>query len=961
RRQQQPRQYLLASGPGNANIRRSVQAGRVSWQVGCGSIDARHLKALERLERLAITGELTPEPVLLWYVADLIVDVDASTSAVDGGVGGGYTGRGSPRLRRNANLYSGRSFLSDSAAVPSSVSESSGFASPPMPTRPPPQPPVPTRRIELPTVRSTPTTTPTTPAPTTTTERGIQQLVQLSAQPYSFPVGVLTRIVLMPNARQDSLLAELTTSVTGCGHANALGVFGRYIPEEMVLEGHPTAKDIGSQHKCSLHVRDSGGKQAYIGFTIRVPEPKPPQRLLSIEADKKLFRLILGLRYNRLIDPADYFAHALAHDIRICVSPIRNRCVGFSPQSPLQFNATTSRVYGLAWRKQQLTALPTPVYLLATSKYNKTAVLTVGYKVTESRTEDYAHQNKVNHEYRLHVESQLDYLRKLETETAPLYSIIEKIGKFLSTKTKNVVGIIISSSRLLPETGIHLKWLNRTDSRSRSMVLVFGCIINYGINYCPRLSIIEEAKKMFRYCKDSKADGQPWPDFAAALAPHLTPIQLIDMPLGTCTSSKYEFPMRYYLASPAACPDTGQNRVTTPDPMLPPQPIWPPTFAPSSSRSGLRVNYVTTKEHGVYCLLPFSTSAGSGFSRPIKRLGCVNDSYGNNLRVLPLQLCTHASDDGEVCSNANKFIAWNATIRGFEGIPFDADVGPKQFVVLVRSTVSPNAPPVRFNLSVVVEQPQWGPFRFHRVRIRIAVDRYRVADLNRQYRFFRQLNDLVSAALSGNKVYMRLPPDDLQHQLKVPGSVVNFTVDWTVVGYDSDGAVIDGFGKYRIFCPVDQLVILRRVASEKLAGMLISNAIGMHTLEFLLEGNCSSYNYGDLFRLYDNYMQSHHPINTIVPDYPAYPGGGGSDNAIVNKNAAGGSNDVETASIGDSNVLLITVAPACGLVLLALLVALLVACCLYKRKPANSRGGQQQQQQRSRHVSYQQQQQQQQQ
>ncbi|PAA52136.1 hypothetical protein BOX15_Mlig018437g1 [Macrostomum lignano] len=86
-----------------------------------------------------------------------------------------------------------------------------------------------------------------------------------------------------------------------------------------------------------------------------------------------------------------------------------------------------------------------------------------------------------------------------------------------------------------------------------------------------------------------------------------------------------------------------------------------------------------------------------------------------------------------------------------------------------------------------------------------------------------------------------------------------------------------------------------------------------------------------------------------------------AEEAAINKNAAGGSNDVETASIGDSNVLLITVAPACGLVLLALLVALLVACCLYKRKPANSRGGQQQQQQRSRHVSYQQQQQQQQQ
>uniref|UniRef100_A0A1I8FAX1 CUB domain-containing protein n=1 Tax=Macrostomum lignano TaxID=282301 RepID=A0A1I8FAX1_9PLAT len=394
-------------------------------------------------------------------------------------------------------------------------------------------------------------------------------------------------------------------------------------------------KTSGSQHKCSLHVRDSGGKQAYIGFTIR------------------LFRLILGLRYNRLIDPADYFAHALAHDIRICVSRLEIVALVFSPQSPLQFNATTSRVYGLAWRKQQLTALPTPVYLLATS----------------------------------------------------------------------------------------------------NMVLVFGCIINYGINYCPRLSIIEEAKKMFRYCKDSKADGQPWPDFAAALAPHLTPIQLIDMPLGTCTSSKYEFPMRYYLASAGACPDTGQNRVTTPDPMLPPQPVWPPTFAPSSSRSGLR--------------------------RPIKRLGCVNDSYGNNLRVLPLQLCTHASDDGE-------------------GIPFDADVGPKQFVVLVRSTVSPNAPP---------------PCR-------------------------PRCPEIKSTCACRLTI--------CQHQLKVPGSVVNFTVDWTVVGYDSDGAVIDGFVESTAYSgPVDQLVILRRVASEKLAGMLISNAIGMHTLEFLLEGNCSSYNYGE--------------------------------------------------------------------------------------------------------------------
>uniref|UniRef100_A0A1I8F991 Uncharacterized protein n=1 Tax=Macrostomum lignano TaxID=282301 RepID=A0A1I8F991_9PLAT len=71
------------------------------------------------------------------------------------------------------------------------------------------------------------------------------------------------------------------------------------------------AKDIGSQHKCQP-AREGQRRQAglHLGLPSGCRSLNRPSALLSIEADKKLFRLILGLRYNRLIDPADYFAHA---------------------------------------------------------------------------------------------------------------------------------------------------------------------------------------------------------------------------------------------------------------------------------------------------------------------------------------------------------------------------------------------------------------------------------------------------------------------------------------------------------------------------------------------------------------------------------------------------------------------------------------------------------------------------
>lgn len=64
--------FLLATGPGNTNTMRT-NGSLLAWRVGCGSVAPTQLSSLQRLEKTAVTGELSKRlgfPVRQWFVAD---------------------------------------------------------------------------------------------------------------------------------------------------------------------------------------------------------------------------------------------------------------------------------------------------------------------------------------------------------------------------------------------------------------------------------------------------------------------------------------------------------------------------------------------------------------------------------------------------------------------------------------------------------------------------------------------------------------------------------------------------------------------------------------------------------------------------------------------------------------------------------------------------------------------------
>uniref|UniRef100_A0A1I8F5G3 Protein kinase domain-containing protein n=1 Tax=Macrostomum lignano TaxID=282301 RepID=A0A1I8F5G3_9PLAT len=276
-----PPLYMLASGPGSANL--------APWSPGrwaAAPIDARHLLALERLERLAMTGDLTGWPVLLWYVADRLTrpptgarrdspaagirlrGTSPATCCWAGRVGAADAEGSGAFLPPQYAGGVGQSGGGGAAGTTASTSSWAGLTSS---TAPPT------------------TTTPGLPLRRANQEFGSRQ--------YLFPVDQVTRV---PVPRDTVLeratgrgLEALASSVQNCGTLNSL-LWPLRPAAKLQLVGRPTRRHIGVALSCRLVVEDRAGARIFIGFNVRVPEPLPPVPL----PQQQTFSFSLGLPFS---------------------------------------------------------------------------------------------------------------------------------------------------------------------------------------------------------------------------------------------------------------------------------------------------------------------------------------------------------------------------------------------------------------------------------------------------------------------------------------------------------------------------------------------------------------------------------------------------------------------------------------------------------------------------------------
>ncbi|PAA74492.1 hypothetical protein BOX15_Mlig032333g1, partial [Macrostomum lignano] len=923
-----PPLYMLASGPGSANVRRTAGA-LVTWQVGCGSIDARHLLALERLERLAMTGDLTGWPVLLWYVADRL-DSPAYWRPGDSPAAG-------IRLRRDIAgnlLLAGRvgaadaegsgAFLPPQYAGGVGQSGGGGAAGTTASTSSWAGSTIPVRTIELP---SAPTTDPasltSSTAPPTTTTPGLplrRANQEFGSRQYLFPVDQVTRV---PVPRDTVLeratgrgLEALASSVQNCGTLNSLSDFGRYDPAKLQLVGRPTRRHIGVALSCRLVVEDRAGARIFIGFNVRVPEPLPPVPL----PQQQTFSFSLGLPFSEVIRPDRFFADASEQNLTVCVSLVPDDCSkDFAVNSSVQFNRTSGSLYGLVWQRDDSVGpiISMEVFVVGISKYGKASSIRAAVEINQN----YVKPEWVNHVYTLFVDGPSEYIDRLTSSTALLYSTVSRLNDFFLASVFN------STYRI--DSQIHLRRLLRPAGTSRSLQFDFGYTRNYGRLYCPRMSIIELAKAMYLHCPDRPK--RPRPEFSAILLP-LQPTDLTVTPLDTCTSRPdYSFMRKLYYSSQCNAAPT-----LPPKPPTDVQTALQPTPHPAPA---LRVNYATLPPSlggGRYCLMPFTVYAGQAFYRPLRRPNCVTDASGRkNLTVLHMQLCTQVL--AGACLLRSGFIAWNSAALRFEGIPFEDDVGENRFVVLVTDVNSSQYVQVELLVTVASLDHQ---FRHHQVVTTISAD----SSLTRRdgsglHEYFRRLYEMLSAVMSGESIYLQLRARDFMHLRMSQPAMFNLTVTWAYLEANKE---LSRERQLRLntSCPVDELMLLRSHIQRHLETVLKSHHILLQGTYELLFGECRRLDWAGIKRRHKLAMRLG-PRGRVVepgrlPDNRGSRGGGGG---LV------GTSDVALGGSEDSNVILITVLPACGLVILALLVALGVACCLYRRKPASASGRSQQQQQ----------------
>uniref|UniRef100_A0A1I8FHK8 A_DG1_N2 domain-containing protein n=1 Tax=Macrostomum lignano TaxID=282301 RepID=A0A1I8FHK8_9PLAT len=345
-----PPLYMLASGPGSANVRRTAGA-LVTWQVGCGSIDARHLLALERLERLAMTGELTGWPVLLWYVADRL-DSPAYWRPGDSPAAG-------IRLRRDIAgnlLLAGRvgaadaegsgAFLPPQYAGGVGLSGGGGAAGTTASTPSWAGSTIPVRTIELP---SAPTTDPasltSSTAPPTTTTPGLPLRAPIRS---SAAGSTCSRWTRSPGAGAEGHRA-------GAGYRSRPGGAGelraelRHVeqpvrlwplrPAKLQLVGRPTRRHIGVALSCRLVVEDRAGRQDL----HRLQRARARAAATGAAAAAADFQLQPGPAVQR---------DASEQNLTVCVSLVPDDCSkDFAVNSSVQFNRTSGSLYGLVWQR----------------------------------------------------------------------------------------------------------------------------------------------------------------------------------------------------------------------------------------------------------------------------------------------------------------------------------------------------------------------------------------------------------------------------------------------------------------------------------------------------------------------------------------------------------------------------------------------------------------------------------